>query len=450
MRVARVFHHWCSRRKLALFLVEQSAVALAFAAAVSLFGRSGGVWHVSVGQVLAAALAFQVAFYFADLYDLRLAVRDRASGRRLMWGLGVAVLLTSPLALAPAGGVPHGAVLWGVAAALGAAVASRVALPRLVGAPEPVLVVGDGPRARALAQELEASSDVRLQVVGFLDPAASTALASLSSVDAVARDRGARIVALAAEGQQLPPALAQGLLRCKLEGLEVLDAATLVERTARRLPVAHLRAGELALSDGFRTGRVDAAAKRLLDLSASLVLALVSAPLIALGALLVRLDSPGPIFYRQERVGRGGKVFWLTKLRTMRTDAEADGRPVWARVGDERVTRVGRFLRKTRMDELPQILAVVRGDMSFVGPRPERPFFVERIKQLVPFYELREAIKPGITGWAQLRYSYGASVEDARAKLEYDLYYLKNRSLFLDLAIIFHTARHVITGRGAR
>ncbi|HEY3447874.1 MAG TPA: sugar transferase [Myxococcales bacterium] len=450
MRVARVFHHWCSRRKLALFLVEQGSVAVAFAVAVSLVGRTGGTWRLSGALVLAAAIAFQVAFYFADLYDLRLAVRDRTSGRRLMWGLGTAALLSSPLALAGSGGVSPGAVLWGVAAAVGAAVVSRAALPKLVGAPERVLVVGTGGRARALAEELEASSEVRLQVVAYHDPSAPAALTSCTSVDELAREHGARLVALALEGEAVPSALAHGLLRCRLAGLEVLGAASLAERALRRLPVAHLRAAELALSDGFYTGRLDAFVKRALDLAAALALAVVSAPLVVVGALLVRLDSPGPVFYRQERVGRGGKVFWLTKLRTMRTDAEADGRPVWAREGDERVTRVGRLLRKTRMDELPQILSVLSGDMSFVGPRPERPFFVERIKQLVPFYELREAVKPGITGWAQLRYPYGASIEDARAKLEYDLYYLKNRSLFLDLAIIFHTARHVLTGRGAR
>jgi exopolysaccharide biosynthesis polyprenyl glycosylphosphotransferase len=165
--------------------------------------------------------------------------------------------------------------------------------------------------------------------------------------------------------------------------------------------------------------------------------------------LAVALDSRGPVFYRQERVGRGGRVFGLWKFRSMRVDAEANG-AVWAKQNDDRVTRVGRFIRKTRMDELPQLINVLQGDMSFVGPRPERPVFVTQLKEQIPFYGLREAVKPGITGWAQIRYPYGASVEDARNKLELDLYYIKNGSLFLDLAILFHTVRHVLMGRGAR
>jgi exopolysaccharide biosynthesis polyprenyl glycosylphosphotransferase len=214
--------------------------------------------------------------------------------------------------------------------------------------------------------------------------------------------------------------------------------------------VSHLRAEELVFAEGFRFGRLDAIAKRAFDVAAAAALVVICAPVMVVAALLVRLDSDGPILYRQERVGRNGRSFLLTKFRTMRPDAEADGRPVWARLGDARVTRVGRFLRKARLDELPQLFAVLRGDMSLVGPRPERPFFVEQIKREVPFYSLREEVKPGITGWAQLRYPYGASLEDARAKLEYDLYYLKNRTLFLDAAVVFHTVRHVLVQRGAR
>jgi lipopolysaccharide/colanic/teichoic acid biosynthesis glycosyltransferase len=164
---------------------------------------------------------------------------------------------------------------------------------------------------------------------------------------------------------------------------------------------------------------------------------------------LIKLDSRGPVFYRQERVGLDGRIYRLWKFRSMRIDAEKHG-AVWARQNDDRVTRVGRFIRKTRMDEIPQVFNVLLGDMSFVGPRPERPIFVKQLAQEIPFYRLREAVKPGITGWAQIRYPYGASVEDARNKLEFDLYYVKNGSLFLDMAIIFHTVRHVLLGRGAR
>jgi lipopolysaccharide/colanic/teichoic acid biosynthesis glycosyltransferase len=186
------------------------------------------------------------------------------------------------------------------------------------------------------------------------------------------------------------------------------------------------------------------------DLVMSSILLLCAAPLLAFLAVLIKLDSQGPVFYWQERVGRGGRIYRLHKLRTMRNDAEKLSGPVWAASRDPRITRVGALLRKARLDEIPQVFAVFRGDMSFVGPRPERPFFVQQLKTQIAFYGLREAVKPGITGWAQIRYPYGSSVEDAKAKLEYDLYYVQHQSLFLDVAICFHTAKIVLFGRGAR
>ena len=170
---------------------------------------------------------------------------------------------------------------------------------------------------------------------------------------------------------------------------------------------------------------------------------------MVLVAIAIKVDSPGPVFYRQERIGKGGKIYRLWKFRSMAQDAEVNG-AMWAREKDDRVTRVGRILRKARIDEMPQAFNVLVGDMSFVGPRPERPIFVAELKKQIPFYELRELVRPGITGWAQIRYPYGASVEDARNKLEFDLYYIKNSTVFLDLMIIFHTFRHVLLGRGAR
>jgi exopolysaccharide biosynthesis polyprenyl glycosylphosphotransferase len=189
--------------------------------------------------------------------------------------------------------------------------------------------------------------------------------------------------------------------------------------------------------------------KRCFDLAMSALLLVPAVPLGLLVAIAIKVDSPGPVFYRQERVGRGGRRYVLWKFRSMAEDAEKDG-PAWAKIEDERVTRVGRWIRKARIDEIPQVINVLFGDMSFVGPRPERPVFVERITSVVPFYNLRETVQPGITGWAQIRYQYGASIEDARNKLEFDLYYVKHFSLFLDVAIMFHTIRHVLRGRGAR
>ena len=239
------------------------------------------------------------------------------------------------------------------------------------------------------------------------------------------------------------------LIRLRLAGVTVLPAHRFAERVLRRVPLSLLRPTDLAIGNGL-TSPMSQAAKRVFDLLMSALLLLFVGPVLAVLAVLIKLDSEGPVFYVQERTGRGGKTYRVHKLRTMRKDAEKLSGPVWASQRDPRVTRLGAFLRKTRLDEVPQVFAVLRGDMSFVGPRPERPFFVAQLKQEIPFFGLREAVKPGITGWAQIRYPYGSSIGDAKNKLEYDLYYVEHRSLFLDLAICFHTAKIVLFGRGAR
>jgi exopolysaccharide biosynthesis polyprenyl glycosylphosphotransferase len=188
----------------------------------------------------------------------------------------------------------------------------------------------------------------------------------------------------------------------------------------------------------------------MLDLSLSIILAIVSAPFMALTAMAIRLDSAGPLLYSQGRVGENGAIFKIYKFRSMRTDAELTGEPVWARENDERVTRVGRFIRTSRLDELPQLWNVMRGDMSFVGPRPERPFFVDQLAQEIPFYLQRHAVKPGLTGWAQVKYRYGSTVEDAMEKLRYDLYYIKHLSIVFDLTIVLDTVKVILFGKGAK
>jgi len=268
------------------------------------------------------------------------------------------------------------------------------------------------------------------------------------SVPEVVRQLRVDIVVIATEEQSEPLPIDE-LIRLRLDGVTVLPAQRFAERVLRRVPLSLLRPTDLAIGEGL-TSPVRAAAKRLFDLFMSSVLLICASPVLAFLAVLIKLESQGPVFYSQERTGRGGKPYKVHKLRTMRKDAEKLSGPVWASQKDPRVTRVGAFLRKTRLDEIPQVFAVFRGDMSFVGPRPERPFFVNQLKTQIPFFSLREAVKPGITGWAQIRYPYGSSVDDAKNKLEYDLYYALHQSLFLDLAICFHTAKTVIFGRGAR
>jgi sugar transferase (PEP-CTERM system associated) len=242
----------------------------------------------------------------------------------------------------------------------------------------------------------------------------------------------------------------QTLLDCKLRGIKIFSAGAFYENHLGRIDLDMLSATEWLLSPGFQAGAVTEALKRLSDIILGFSLLLLTLPLMALTMLAIKLDSPGPVFYRQQRVGRFDKPFTLLKFRSMTADAEASGNPVWAEQNDPRVTRVGRFIRATRIDELPQLVNVLAGEMSLVGPRPERPHFVEQLTRAIPLYRQRSYVKPGVTGWAQINFPYGASVEDAREKLAYDLYYIKNRSLLLDAGILVSTIRVVLFGQGAR
>jgi exopolysaccharide biosynthesis polyprenyl glycosylphosphotransferase len=242
----------------------------------------------------------------------------------------------------------------------------------------------------------------------------------------------------------------EALLDCKFRGLPVLSAAAFHEHYLGRIDLDALTTNDLLLGHGFAATRLAAALKRLLDLVVGTCMLLALLPLMAMTVVAIKIDSPGPVLYRQLRVGRFDKTFTLFKFRSMTANAEAGGKPRWAQMHDPRVTRVGRFIRATRIDELPQLANVIRGEMSLVGPRPERPHFVEQLARAIPFYRQRGYVKPGLTGWAQVNFPYGASVEDAREKLAYDLYYVKNRSIVLDLVILLSTVRVVLFREGAR
>jgi sugar transferase (PEP-CTERM system associated) len=240
------------------------------------------------------------------------------------------------------------------------------------------------------------------------------------------------------------------LLQLRLKGIKVEDETAVLEKATGKIETDELHPSELIFSDGFQLTRANLFARRVMSVFISVVLLLLVSPLIPLIVLAIKLSSPGPVLYRQARVGRGGVVFHCYKFRTMRPDAEADTGPTWASDEDPRITPIGRFLRRTRLDEIPQLWNVLKGEMGFVGPRPERPEFVEWLGREIPYYSLRHGIRPGITGWAQIRYKYGNTVEDAKEKLKYDLYYIKNVSLGLDLLIMFQTIKIVLLGRGAQ
>ena len=242
----------------------------------------------------------------------------------------------------------------------------------------------------------------------------------------------------------------RALLDCKLSGVRVSDAQSHFEKACGQLKIDYLNAGWLVFGPGFNQSSHRTSIKRVFDLSCTLVLLVISAPIMLLTALLIVLESRGPVLYRQERVGAHGRVFKVIKFRSMRTDAEKDGTPRFAAAQDDRVTRVGRVIRTFRVDEIPQLVNVLKGEMSLVGPRPERPFFVSQLTEALPYYAARHSLKPGITGWAQVCYQYGATLEDSREKLQYDLYYVKNHSLRLDILILLKTVAVVLSGKGSR
>jgi exopolysaccharide biosynthesis polyprenyl glycosylphosphotransferase len=461
--VLRVFHHYFSARKLTLFLIEGAAIALACvlgaAACARMLAPADGSLALArsmTGLMLLGVTfvpTFQFSLYLMDLYDLRVAAEDRGRGTRLLKAAGVTTAVVGLLMLvAPAVlpiHLPPGALLGGAVGALVGTMLVRYSLRAVVGVPSRVLIVGDGLKARALATAIEQGGENSFHVVAMVDPRRPrVGLGELEPVNVTAERYKADFVVQAADDMRGANWM-DALLRCRLDGRRVYEAAGFCERVLRRIPVTHLRTSDFAFADEMTVSGARRAAKRVFDILVASTLLLCAAPFLLIVMAAIKLDSKGPLFYRQERTGLNGKSYWLWKFRSMRTDAEKDG-AVWARTNDDRVTRVGRFIRKTRIDEIPQVLNILTGDMSFVGPRPERPVFIAQLKQQIPFYALREAVKPGLTGWAQIRYSYGASVEDARNKLEFDLYYVKNGSLFLDMSIIFHTVRHVLLARGAR
>ncbi len=318
-----------------------------------------------------------------------------------------------------------------------------------------VLVLGDGVRAQRL-RELGERRESGFTIVGFVgmnegSPIIKDAISrsAIPNLSAHVENLGVSEVVLALEERRNALPL-KDLLRVKTAGVHVNEFSSFMERETGRVDLGTLNPSWLIFSDGFSSGRIiSSAAKRVFDVVASALLLALTFPLIALFALLVKLDSKGPAFFRQRRVGLYGEIFEIIKLRSMRTDAEADGAK-WASKDDPRVTRVGNFIRKVRIDELPQAWSVLKGNMSFVGPRPERPEFVADLEEELPYYAERHMVKPGITGWAQINYPYGASIEDARHKLEYDLYYAKNYTPFLDLLIMLQTLRVVLWHEGAR
>ncbi|MFO7823500.1 MAG: TIGR03013 family PEP-CTERM/XrtA system glycosyltransferase [Cyclobacterium sp.] len=320
---------------------------------------------------------------------------------------------------------------------------------------EPVALVGTGWFAGRIVSAIEDKKDSGHKVVAFVGDRTSPAVTkgapvfeSISDLFDLCERRAVEKVVLAMDERRGKMPMNE-LIQLKFMGIEILEAVGFYEKLTGKILVEKVDPSWMLFSEGFYMGRMTRMLKRIVDISAASGMLLVSLPVLLISAVVIKLESPGGVFYLQQRVGKKDRVFNIIKFRSMREDAEKDG-PVWAAQEDNRVTRFGGFMRKTRIDELPQLINVLRGDMSFVGPRPERPVFVSELAQKIPFYSIRHSVRHGITGWAQIYYPYGASSEDALRKLEYDLYYIKNLSIGMDLATIFQTVKVVLFQKGSR
>jgi sugar transferase (PEP-CTERM system associated) len=464
--MVRVFSHFVSARMMLLGAFEALVLLVAVRAGLSVrLGGSETLAEGSDGAIVHAAalvLGMLVVLNSMGLYQIDdLKKGASAIGVRVLAALAACVGVAFLIAyLVPSLYLrPHGWAVTVVVALVGSGfirLAFYVWGNHSLFKPR-VLVLGTGSRVAKLA---ESSQDNKNHVVvGYAERQASTHYVPLSSVlplaagdsllSLVEKHKVDQIV-VAVRDRRDGGLLVRELLECRLKGVGVTELSTFFEREYRKILLDSLNPSWMVLGEGFRQGLFRTVIKRLFDLIASGLLLLATLPIMLIAAVCILLESGAPVFYRQQRVGEGGRVFSICKFRSMYNDAEGDGKPRWASANDDRTTRVGRIIRKLRIDELPQIINVFKGEMSFVGPRPERPFFVDQLTTQIPYYALRHAVKPGITGWAQVRYPYGASLDDALEKLQYDLYYVKNHTLFLDLVILFSTVEVVLWGKGAR
>ena len=451
-------------------LIAGEACLLLASVAAGMYMRLGpAAWallqpETGLLKVMLVVFVGQVCLYYADLYDFRSLAERSDLLVRLLNAFGAASLI---LACAyfwwPDLIIGRGVFLISVALMVALIVGWRASfawVTQRVAPRERLLLVGTNAAAVDLARELfERRQELGVEIVGFIDPDPSRVGAPvlnpgvIGTIDDIQRlvpelavDRV--VVSLADARGKLPM---NRLLDIRLDGGVAFDhLASVYEEYTGKIAVENLRPSWLIFSEGFRKTRLLRTAKRFIDLVSSAVGMVITLPLMALVAIAVKATSAGPVLYHQRRVGRHGREFTVHKFRTMRVDAERDTGPVWSAANDSRVTPIGGFLRRTRFDELPQLWNVLVGEMSLVGPRPERPEFVRDLTTTIPYYGQRHVVKPGVTGWAQVRYTYGASVEDAVQKLQYDLYYIKNLSIALDLVIMFETLKTVILRKGAR
>ena len=406
-------------------------------------------------KILLVALVVLVFSYWFDLYDPTHFDEKGELYFRLLLVPGLLALVLAGVGFFFPTFLPgNNAVLAGLVILTVGLFVWRAAYGWLVQQPyfrERVYVLGTGERAQRLVNGLRSRAELGVEVVGWsgtMEGAATRDAVASHLMEQIQHGHVHRVIVAMPDRRGTLPV--RELLQLRLRGIKVEEAATWLEKMSGRIEVEQLYPSWLIFTEGFRFSAGFTAVRRLLSSLVSALLLLVVLPIIPFVILAIKLDSPGPVLYRQKRMGRGGAIFYCYKFRTMRRDAEADTGPTWADNDDPRITRIGKVLRISRLDEIPQVWCVLKGDMAFVGPRPERPEFVEWLTKEIPYYPVRHAVRPGITGWAQIRYKYGNTLEDAKEKLQYDLFYIKNASLGLDLLIMFQTIKIVMLGRGAK
>jgi len=454
-----------------LLLLSVDSIVIALGLAVATFIRFSshgygpallyvGAWP-TVARFLLVILVCEVALYFHDLYDFRLISSASEVVIRLLQAFGVAcVVLAVCYFVSPDVGLGRGSAAMAAPVIVGLTLGWRILWLRHcreLGNPEKMLIVGTGPAGIRLTRDILSRPELRVQILGFLDEKGENIGKSLvnpgiigaaADLERIVQDNEINrvVISLAERRGHMP---VRQLLHLKFAGVRVEEAHSVLERMTGRIVLEHLSPSWLILSEGFRKSPLLVWAKRALDILLSLSALVVCLPLFAAMAVATWIESGRPILFRQERTGLRGRPFIMLKFRSMFSDAEKEG-PRWATTDDSRITKVGRWIRKYRIDELPQAINVLRGEMSIVGPRPERPHFVSMLEEQIPFYGLRHSVRPGITGWAQVRYQYGGSIEETKTKLEYDLFYIKHLSILLDLAVLFETAKVMLSGRGAK
>jgi sugar transferase (PEP-CTERM system associated) len=463
--ILRIFDQYIPVRKIAFFFLESIFIGgmVILGAYLRFLGDPTGFYHYEylIPKALLIVACVQLSLYYFDLYDLKAFRSNVELGIRLLQSLGVSsILLAFLYYLFPLLIIGRGIFLISLGFMGGVIVSWRIIYNHILKTrqlDQRIMIIGSGPLAKNIAREIIETLDTGFKLIGFITDHPDRVGEKLVNpsiigdqsqiLDVATKERVDRIiVALEERRGKFPDAQ---LLECKMRGIAVEEGIHFYEHLTGRLQVESLRPSFLIFSDGFKKWKLTMWTKRVTGFSLSLIGLILLSPLILMISILIKIDSRGPVFYKQERVGERGKIFGLLKFRSMVENAEANG-PVWAEQDDKRITRVGRWMRKWRVDEIPQMFNVLKGDMSFVGPRPERSFFVEKLRKEIPFYDQRFSVKPGVTGWAQIKYPYGASKEDALEKLKYDLYYIKNVSPLYDLLIIFETIKVVLFGKGAR